>query len=140
MTVHSTAAVIGGDIAGMSAAYELKKKGFDVTVFESRGRIWTVRKGDFLINLGTAVYLGTYREAVAMIHEVGLPRSRQADKVQPCDVSHLVAQQGQGLQTLRRRLQAPSQPRLRHLRRIGRDRHTCDVEPTDSTNREVNDR
>jgi protoporphyrinogen/coproporphyrinogen III oxidase len=76
MTQHSTAAVIGGGIAGMAAAYELKKAGFQVTVFETRdrvgGRIWTVRKGDFLMDLGTAVYLGTYRDAVAMIHEVGL--------------------------------------------------------------------
>jgi protoporphyrinogen/coproporphyrinogen III oxidase len=76
MTEHSTAAVIGGGIAGMAAAYELKKAGFRVTVFETRdrvgGRIWTVRKGDFVMDLGTAVYLGTYREAVAMIHEVGL--------------------------------------------------------------------
>ncbi|MBB3600599.1 protoporphyrinogen oxidase [Mycolicibacterium sp. BK556] len=76
MTVHSTAAVIGGGAAGMAAAYELKKAGFAVTVFETRdrvgGRIWTVRKGDFVMDLGTAVYLGTYREAVAMIHEVGL--------------------------------------------------------------------
>jgi protoporphyrinogen oxidase len=74
--VHSTAAVIGGGAAGMAAAYELKKAGFAVTVFETRdrvgGRIWTVRKGDFVMDLGTAVYLGTYREAVAMIHEVGL--------------------------------------------------------------------
>ncbi|WP_179467124.1 protoporphyrinogen/coproporphyrinogen oxidase [Mycolicibacterium vinylchloridicum] len=76
MTAHSTAAVIGGGAAGMAAAYELKKAGFAVTVFEARdrvgGRIWTVRKGDFVMDLGTAVYLGTYREAVAMIHEVGL--------------------------------------------------------------------
>jgi protoporphyrinogen oxidase len=76
MTEHSTAAVVGGGMAGMAAAYELKKAGFQVTVFETRdrvgGRIWTVRKGDFLMDLGTAVYLGTYREAVAMIHEVGL--------------------------------------------------------------------
>jgi protoporphyrinogen/coproporphyrinogen III oxidase len=76
MTEHSTAAVIGGGIAGMAAAYELKKAGFKVTVFETRdrvgGRIWTIRKGDFTMDLGTAVYLGTYREAVAMIHEVGL--------------------------------------------------------------------
>ncbi|MCX2930060.1 FAD-dependent oxidoreductase [Mycobacterium sp. CVI_P3] len=73
---HSTAAVIGGGMAGMAAAYELHKAGFAVTVFESRdrvgGRIWTVRKGDFVMDLGTAVYLGTYREAVAMIHEVEL--------------------------------------------------------------------
>lgn len=78
MTSHSTAAVIGGGMAGMAAAYELRKAGFDVTVFESRdrvgGRIWTVRKGDFLMDLGTAVYLGTYRDAIAMIHEVGLTK------------------------------------------------------------------
>lgn len=76
MNSHSTAAVIGAGMAGMAAAYELKKAGFDVTVFESRdrvgGRIWTIRKGDFLMDLGTAVYLGTYRDAIAMIHEVGL--------------------------------------------------------------------
>lgn len=73
---HSTAAVIGGGMAGMAAAYQLRQAGFKVTVFETRdrvgGRIWTVRKGDFVMDLGTAVYLGTYREAVAMIHEVGL--------------------------------------------------------------------
>ncbi|WP_067671501.1 protoporphyrinogen/coproporphyrinogen oxidase [Nocardia miyunensis] len=76
MNEHGTAAVIGGGIAGMAAAYELRKAGFTVTVFESRdrvgGRIWTIRKGDFLMDLGTAVYLGTYRDAIAMIHEVGL--------------------------------------------------------------------
>lgn len=76
MSEHSTAAVIGGGIAGTTAAYELQKQGFRVTLFENRdrvgGRIWTIRKGDFLMDLGTAVYLGTYREAVALIKEVGL--------------------------------------------------------------------
>ncbi|MFE2998606.1 protoporphyrinogen/coproporphyrinogen oxidase [Nocardia sp. NPDC059246] len=76
MNEHGTAAVIGGGIAGMAAAYQLYKAGFKVTVFESGdrvgGRIWTIRKGDFLMDLGTAVYLGTYRDAIAMIHEVGL--------------------------------------------------------------------
>ncbi|WP_165692744.1 protoporphyrinogen/coproporphyrinogen oxidase [Mycolicibacterium fortuitum] len=71
-----TAAVIGGGIAGMSAAYELKKAGFKVTVFESRnrvgGRICTEKHGPFLMDLGTAVYLGTSKEAVALIHEIGL--------------------------------------------------------------------
>lgn len=75
-TPHSTAAVVGGGMAGMAAAYDLMKAGFQVTVFETNdrvgGRIWTIRKGDFVMDLGTAVYLGTYREAVAMIHEVGL--------------------------------------------------------------------
>lgn len=73
---HSTAAVIGGGMAGMAAAYELHKAGFRVTVFETEdrvgGRIYTINKGDFVMDLGTAAYLGTYRESVAMIHEVGL--------------------------------------------------------------------
>ncbi|SNR90775.1 oxygen-dependent protoporphyrinogen oxidase [Haloechinothrix alba] len=73
---HSTAAVVGGGIAGMTAAYRLQQAGFDTTVFESRdrvgGRIWTIRKGDFLMDLGTAVYLGTYGDAIALIHEIGL--------------------------------------------------------------------
>lgn len=76
MTNERTAAVIGGGIAGMAAAYELQKAGYATTVFETRdrvgGRIWTVRKGDFLMDLGTAVYLGTYRDAIKLIHEVGL--------------------------------------------------------------------
>ncbi len=76
MSNDRTAAVIGGGMAGMAAAYRLQQAGFEPTVFETRdrvgGRIWTVRKGDFLMDLGTAVYLGTYRDAIAMIHEVGL--------------------------------------------------------------------
>ena len=75
-TPHSTAAVIGAGIAGTAAAYQLKKSGFAVTVFEERdrvgGRIWSIRKGDFLMDLGTSAYLGTYREAIELIHEVGL--------------------------------------------------------------------
>ncbi|MGI8816579.1 MAG: protoporphyrinogen/coproporphyrinogen oxidase [Pseudonocardia sp.] len=75
-TPHSTAAVIGAGIAGTTAAYRLQKAGFAVTLFEERtrvgGRIWTIRKGDFLMDLGTAVYLGTYRDALYLINEVGL--------------------------------------------------------------------
>lgn len=76
MTETRTAAVIGAGIAGLAAGYELQKAGFKPTVFENRdrvgGRIWTIRKGDFLMDLGTAVYLGTYRDAIKLIHEVGL--------------------------------------------------------------------
>jgi oxygen-dependent protoporphyrinogen oxidase len=71
-----TAAVIGAGIAGTSAAYQLQKAGYDVTVFEERdrvgGRIWSIQKGDFLMDLGTSAYLGTYKEAIELIHEVGL--------------------------------------------------------------------
>jgi monoamine oxidase len=47
---HATKVVVlGAGIAGLSAAYELGKAGYDVTVLEARdrvgGRNWTIRKG-----------------------------------------------------------------------------------------------
>jgi cation diffusion facilitator CzcD-associated flavoprotein CzcO len=46
-------AVIGAGLAGLTAAYRLQQRGFDVTVFEARdrvgGRVWTVRKGDYIV-------------------------------------------------------------------------------------------
>jgi oxygen-dependent protoporphyrinogen oxidase len=78
MTNHTrgTAAVVGAGLAGTTAAYRLQQSGFDVTLFESRdrvgGRVWTVRKGDYIMDLGAAFYLGTYRESIALINEVGL--------------------------------------------------------------------
>jgi protoporphyrinogen/coproporphyrinogen III oxidase len=69
-------AVIGGGMAGMSAAYRLHQAGLEPTVFERNdrvgGRIWTIEKGGYLMDLGAAVYLGTYREAIALIREIGL--------------------------------------------------------------------
>ena len=69
-------AVIGAGLAGLTAAYRLQQRGFDVTVFEARdrvgGRVWTVRKGDYIMDLGAAFYLGTYRESIDLIHELGL--------------------------------------------------------------------
>ena len=47
---HGTRVVVlGGGVAGLSAAYELGKAGYDVTVIEARdrvgGRNWTIRRG-----------------------------------------------------------------------------------------------
>jgi oxygen-dependent protoporphyrinogen oxidase len=73
---HSTAAVIGAGIAGTTAAYRLRQAGFAVTLFEAGerigGRIWTVIKGDFLMDLGSAGFLSSSREALYLITEVGL--------------------------------------------------------------------
>lgn len=73
---RGTVAVVGAGLAGLTAAYRLDERGFDVTVFEERdrvgGRVWTVRKGDFIMDLGAAFYLGTYRESIDLIYEVGL--------------------------------------------------------------------
>jgi protoporphyrinogen/coproporphyrinogen III oxidase len=69
-------AVVGAGMAGMSAAYRLKTLGFEPVVFERNdrvgGRIWTIEKGGYLMDLGAAVYLGTYRESIALIRELGL--------------------------------------------------------------------
>src|SRR5262245_20675996 len=82
MSDRPRAAVIGAGMAGLAAAHDLREAGFDTAVFESRdrvgGRIWSVRKGDFLMDLGAAFYLGTYTDTIAMIHEVGLSDSFEA--------------------------------------------------------------
>jgi cation diffusion facilitator CzcD-associated flavoprotein CzcO len=50
---RGTVAVVGAGQAGLTAAYRLQQRGFDVTVFEARdrvgGRVWTVRKGDYIV-------------------------------------------------------------------------------------------
>src|SRR5215469_7686925 len=66
--------VLGGGIAGLVAAYELGKGGFQCTVLEARerpgGRVWTVRSGDTVETEGesrqTAAYgAGNYFNAGA---------------------------------------------------------------------------
>lgn len=48
--------VLGAGIAGLVAAYELRRAGWDVTVIEARdrigGRVWTVRGGDRIEQMG----------------------------------------------------------------------------------------
>ena len=51
-------AILGGGIAGLVSAYELRRAGWDVTVLEARdrigGRVWTVRGGDRVVQNGRA--------------------------------------------------------------------------------------
>src|SRR5262249_21152848 len=53
-------AILGGGIAGLVAAYEMGKAGFQCTVLEARerpgGRVWTVRNG------GTVEFVDGFRQ------------------------------------------------------------------------------
>jgi monoamine oxidase len=57
-------AVLGGGIAGLVAAYEMGKAGFQCTVLEARerpgGRAWTVRGGDVVETVGDARQTASY--------------------------------------------------------------------------------
>src|SRR5260221_14055084 len=69
-------AVVGAGIAGLSAAHRLKQAGLEPVVFETAdyvgGRIKSFRRGGFLFDVGAFIYLGSYRESVELMREVGL--------------------------------------------------------------------
>ena len=77
--------VVGGGIAGLSAAYDLHRAGLSVTVVEQDrlgGVIRTEREGDFLIEGGPDSFIVTKPWAKELCEEIGLgdrlitPRSR----------------------------------------------------------------
>jgi len=87
-------AILGAGIAGMVAAYELRKAGFECTVLEARerpgGRNWTIRKGSTIeftdgsvqhcdwnegqyMNAGPARIPSIHRTMLGYCEELGLP-------------------------------------------------------------------
>jgi protoporphyrinogen oxidase len=81
-----TVIVVGGGIAGLTAAYALQKAGFDVEVLERNdeagGRMCSERHGDFVVDRGAQFIASSYRNMRALVDELGLrdsaprPRSR----------------------------------------------------------------
>lgn len=90
--------VLGGGVAGLSAAIELSRVGYNVTVLENNkrpgGRCWTIRGGDTYTELGGAtqhcefdkgLYLNPgpwripydHRNLLSYIHELGVPLEHQ---------------------------------------------------------------
>jgi monoamine oxidase len=60
--------VLGAGIAGLVAAYELRRSGWDVTVIEARdrigGRVWTVRGGDRIEQMGRPDQICTFSKGL----------------------------------------------------------------------------
>jgi protoporphyrinogen/coproporphyrinogen III oxidase len=68
--------VVGGGIAGLTAAYTLQKDGFDVDVIErndtSGGRMRSERHGEFVVDRGAQFVASSYRNMRALVDELGL--------------------------------------------------------------------
>ncbi|MCL6698109.1 FAD-dependent oxidoreductase [Sphingomonas sp. NSE70-1] len=60
--------ILGAGIAGLVAAYELDRAGYDVTVLEARdrvgGRVWTVRGGDKIVQTGRTDQHATFDQGL----------------------------------------------------------------------------
>jgi|CXWL01.1.fsa_nt_gi oxygen-dependent protoporphyrinogen oxidase len=68
--------VVGGGIAGLTAAYTLQKDGFDVEVLEREdtagGRMRSERHGDFVVDRGAQFIASSYRNMKTLVDELGL--------------------------------------------------------------------
>ena len=57
-------AILGAGVAGLCAAYELRKLGYTCTILEARtrpgGRVWTVRDGTTLTEIGGATQTASF--------------------------------------------------------------------------------
>lgn len=62
--------ILGGGIAGMTAAYELGEAGYDCTILEARaragGRIWSVRRGTTVTEIGGVKQVARFDEGEHM--------------------------------------------------------------------------
>ncbi len=70
------AAVVGAGIAGLTAAYELERAGWQVDVFESTeragGRVETVEKGPYVVDVGAFAIAARYPVYTALARSLGL--------------------------------------------------------------------
>ncbi|VGO19890.1 protoporphyrinogen oxidase [Pontiella sulfatireligans] len=77
-------AIIGAGITGLTAAFELKEKGIDCTVFEASGRvggcIQTVLEDGFLVECGPNSILDTHPNLGKLIARLGLEGNKLPSK------------------------------------------------------------
>ena len=86
MSKAKRVAVIGGGLAGLVAAYELRKAGVNVELFEFSGHVGgrtrSLSKGEFTFDTGALVMLPTYKNMVRLVNELGLQSQLQISKPQ----------------------------------------------------------
>jgi oxygen-dependent protoporphyrinogen oxidase len=74
--MNERAIVVGGGIAGMTAAFRLKEGGFAVTVLEAEdhvgGRMATLERDGFRLDTAAAILPTTYTQMVKLIADAGL--------------------------------------------------------------------
>jgi oxygen-dependent protoporphyrinogen oxidase len=77
--------VVGGGVAGLTAAYTLQKRGYAVEVLEREatagGRMRSERHGDFVIDRGAQFIASSYRNMRELVAELGLKDSVRRLKV-----------------------------------------------------------
>lgn len=71
------AIVVGGGLAGLTTAFRLQQRGFDVVVFERRetagGHVRTVQREGWRHEWGPHTFLGSATAQRALVEELGLP-------------------------------------------------------------------
>lgn len=79
--------VVGGGIAGLTAAWRLQRAGHEVKIFErevaSGGRMRSERRGAFVVDRGAQFVFSGYADLHALAGEVGL-----AEQVRPIHCTH----------------------------------------------------
>lgn len=92
-----TVAIIGAGITGLTAAYSLKKKGFDVQVLEVShkpgGVIQTIHKNGFTMELGPNAIMGLRQNLVQLFEEIGL--DDEAIEASPTARKRFIVRNGQ---------------------------------------------
>ena len=81
---NKKAIVVGGGVSGLSAAWELKNKGFEVTVIERRdaagGVIHTFESGGFRAESGTNSVMVTSPRLLKFFEDAGLGEKVERSK------------------------------------------------------------